>query len=42
MLALLGPLSPSDRRALSQLVSRLLVAHAAEHGIDLFPSVDAD
>ncbi len=42
VLALLGPLSPSDRRALSRLVSRLLVAHPAEHGIDLFPSVDVD
>ena len=35
--ALLGALPPADRRALSGLVSRLLVAHAAEHGIDLFP-----
>jgi MarR family transcriptional regulator, lower aerobic nicotinate degradation pathway regulator len=39
--ALLNRLSPSDRRALSRLVSRLLVAHAADHGIDLFPSVGA-
>jgi MarR family transcriptional regulator, lower aerobic nicotinate degradation pathway regulator len=40
--ALLNRFSRSDRRALSRLVSRLLVAHAADHGIDLFPSVDTD
>ena len=40
--ALLERLSPSDRRELSRLVSRLLVAHAAGEGIDLFPSVDID
>jgi DNA-binding MarR family transcriptional regulator len=34
--AMLGRLAPKDRAALSRLVSRLLVAHAAEHGIDLF------
>jgi DNA-binding MarR family transcriptional regulator len=34
---LLDQLSPSDRRALSRLVSRLLVAHAADQGIELFP-----
>ena len=34
--AMLGLLAPRDRAALSRLVSRLLVAHAAEHGIDLF------
>ena len=34
--ALLGRLTPRDRAALSRLVSRLLVAHAAEQGIDLF------
>jgi DNA-binding MarR family transcriptional regulator len=34
--ALLGELDPGDREALSRLVSRLLVAHAAGHGIDLF------
>lgn len=39
--ALLEQLPKSDRRALSGLVSRLLVAHAAEQGIDLFPSTDA-
>jgi len=40
--ALLNPLSPSDRRALTRLVSRLLVAHAADQGIDLLPSVETD
>jgi DNA-binding MarR family transcriptional regulator len=40
--ALLNRLSPSDRTALSALVSQLLVAHAADQGIDLFPSVDID
>jgi MarR family transcriptional regulator, lower aerobic nicotinate degradation pathway regulator len=34
--AMLGRLAPRDRAALPRLVSRLLVAHAAEHGIDLF------
>jgi MarR family transcriptional regulator, lower aerobic nicotinate degradation pathway regulator len=34
--AMLGLLAPRDRAALSRLVSRLLVAHAAEQGIDLF------
>ena len=38
---LLERLPRPDRRALSELVSRLLVAHAEEHGIDLFPSIDA-
>lgn len=33
---LLGHLPPRDRDTLARLVSRLLVAHAAEHGIDLF------
>jgi DNA-binding MarR family transcriptional regulator len=37
--ALLGHLAPEDRATLSQLVSRLLVAHAAAHGIDLFAEV---
>ena len=36
--ALLDRLPQSDRRVLSKLVSRLLVAHAAEEGIELFPS----
>jgi DNA-binding MarR family transcriptional regulator len=34
--ALLGQLPARDRAALSRLVSRLLVAHAAGQGIDLF------
>lgn len=34
--ALLGLLPARDRGALASLVSRLLVAHAAEHGVDLF------
>ena len=33
---MLGHLPPRDRDALARIVSRLLVAHAAEHGIDLF------
>ncbi len=37
---LLDQLSPSDRRVLSRLVSRLLVAHAADQGIELFPGAD--
>jgi MarR family transcriptional regulator, lower aerobic nicotinate degradation pathway regulator len=40
--ALLEPLAKSDRRALSGLISRLLVAHAQEQGIDLFPRPDPD
>ncbi|WP_300605388.1 MarR family transcriptional regulator [Trebonia sp.] len=36
---LLERLPPADRDALSELVSRLLVAHAADHGIDLFPAI---
>jgi DNA-binding MarR family transcriptional regulator len=39
---LLKRVSPSERRALSRLVSRLLVAHSADLGIDLFPSIDTD
>ena len=38
--ALLGRLPKSDRRALTGLLSRLLVAHAADQGIELFPSID--
>lgn len=37
--ALLELLSPEDRGALSSLVSRLLLAHAAEHGVDLFATM---
>jgi DNA-binding MarR family transcriptional regulator len=40
--ALLNRLSPAERRSLTRLVSRLLVAHAAESGTDLFPSVEID
>jgi MarR family transcriptional regulator, lower aerobic nicotinate degradation pathway regulator len=39
--ALLGQLAPRDRAALSRLVSKLLVAHAADHGIDLFATTAA-
>lgn len=42
VLALLNRLSRSDRRSLSRLVSRLLVTHTADQGIDLFPSADTD
>lgn len=40
--ALLDHLPKSDRRRLSRLVSRLLIAHAAEQRIDLFPRATAD
>ena len=33
---MLDRLPPRDREALSRLVSRLLVSHAADHGVDLF------
>jgi DNA-binding MarR family transcriptional regulator len=39
--AMLDPLPPSDRDALSAIVSRLLVAHATRHGVDLFAGLDA-
>ena len=35
---LLELLPPADRDALARLISRLLVAHAADHGVDLFPT----
>lgn len=38
----LALLPASDAAALSRLVSRLLVAHATERGVELFPSVAAD
>jgi DNA-binding MarR family transcriptional regulator len=38
---LLRHLPRRDREALSRLVSRLLVAHAADHGIDLFANLIA-
>jgi MarR family transcriptional regulator, lower aerobic nicotinate degradation pathway regulator len=41
VLTLLSRLPPSERRTLSRLVSRLLVAHAADHGVELFPALDA-
>ena len=37
--AMLGHLAPRDRAALARLVSRLLVAHAAGQGIDLFATI---
>jgi DNA-binding MarR family transcriptional regulator len=42
MSLLLGRLEPADREALSGLISRLLVAHAADHGIDLFATYFRD
>jgi len=36
--ALLGRLPPRDQATLSRLISRLLVALAADQGIDLFPA----
>jgi MarR family transcriptional regulator, lower aerobic nicotinate degradation pathway regulator len=38
VMTMLGRLPARDREALSGLVSRLLAAHAAEQGIDLFPA----
>jgi DNA-binding MarR family transcriptional regulator len=37
--ALLAQLSAADRDQLAAIVSRLLVAHAAAHGVDLFADV---
>ncbi|HUA71944.1 MAG TPA: MarR family transcriptional regulator [Solirubrobacteraceae bacterium] len=37
--AMLQHLPPRDREALSRLVSRLLVAHAADQGVDLFANL---
>jgi DNA-binding MarR family transcriptional regulator len=39
---MLNFLRPSDRAALSRVVSRVLVAHATDQGIDLFATVDVD
>ena len=36
--ALLSRLPPRERETLSRIIGRLLVAHAADHGIDLFPT----
>ena len=33
-------LPPADRASLARLTSHLLVAHAADHGIDLFATID--
>jgi DNA-binding MarR family transcriptional regulator len=38
---ILDSLPARDRQGLGRLVSRLLVAHAAGHGVDLFADVDA-
>src|SRR3984957_9228489 len=38
--AVLGLLPPRDRAALRRIVSRLLVAHAADRGIDLFAGTE--
>jgi len=38
--AVLDRLKPRERETLSRLVSRLLVAHAADHGIDLSAGID--
>jgi MarR family transcriptional regulator, lower aerobic nicotinate degradation pathway regulator len=42
VLVLLEHLGPADRDELSELISRLLVAHAADQGIDLFATFDTD
>ena len=39
---LLEHIPPADRDALSGLISRLLVANAADQGIDLLATIDAD
>jgi DNA-binding MarR family transcriptional regulator len=39
---LLDRLPPSQRKLLTTLTSRLLVAHAAEHGVDLFATVEQE
>jgi hypothetical protein len=36
--ALLAALPAADRRTLSGLISRILVAQASDRGIELFPS----
>jgi len=38
---LLAPLQRSDRDGLASLISRVLVAHATHHGVDLFATIDA-
>ena len=39
---LLEHLPPADRDALSQLISRLLVAHATAQGIDMFATIKTE
>ena len=39
---LLEHLPPADRDALSRLISRLLVAHATDQGIDLFATITTE
>jgi len=38
---LVDRLPRSDRDTMTRLVSRLVVAHASEHGVDLFASIEA-
>jgi len=40
VVTMLERLPAQDRDALSRLVNRLLAAHAADHGIDLFPATE--
>ena len=40
--AILDLVSPSDRDTLSGIVSRLLVAYAASHGVDLLETLHAE
>ena len=40
--ALLSRLTPRERETLSRIVSRLLVAHASDRGIDLFATAAAE
>jgi MarR family transcriptional regulator, lower aerobic nicotinate degradation pathway regulator len=39
---LLERLPPSDRDALSRIISRLLVAHATDQGVDLFATIETE
>jgi DNA-binding MarR family transcriptional regulator len=40
--ALLSRLPPRERETLSRIISRLLVAYAADQGLDLFPTATAE
>ena len=40
--AMLGRLTPRDRETLSRLISRLLVAHAVDQGIDMFATTGTE